>query len=233
MNDSDLSFAPPRRSGRRKLCGRAATARAIFVPERRGDPLGAYPSLRIEGRPLNLWLTDCALKPVLSRWSRRPADHQVPSAAVRADVEWGSERARDAFREVLPAAVRVGEPAVLAALGVATNLVRTLAVCGEFMLEAAPPPTVSLFRLSRHWCGLVEYADSTPYFPARIEYPSHAGRLRAHQRDPRHLRNALWCSSTAISEHCAEAIAILREEIRRAGVFTPDDARHLHADSIP
>lgn len=233
MNDRDPSFAPPRRSGRRQLCGRAATARAVFCPESRGDPLGAYPGLRLEGQPFNLWLTDGVLKPVFSRWSRRPAAGKTGAAAVHADIEWGAERVRKAFREVLPAASEAGDPAVLAALGVAANAVRTLAVCGEFMMEATPPREVPVFRLSRLGCGLIEYAGSTPYFPARIERPCHAGSLRAHRRDLRHLRNALWCSSVAVTERCSEAFAILREEIRRAGLFTPEDVRQLHSHSLP
>lgn len=218
MNDGEPSAEPPRRSGRRRLCGRAATARAIFVPERRGDPLGAYPSLQVEGQPLNLWLTDRVLKPVLSRWSLG-CDRRSGAATVRFDIEWGAGQVGDVFRASLPAASAIGEQAVLASLGVSANAVRTLAVCGEFMLAERPPRSVPLFRLSRRWCGLVEYSACTPYFPARIEAPGHAGRLRADQRDLRHLRNALWCSTAAINERCAEALEILRGEIRRAGVL--------------
>jgi len=47
----------------------------------------------------------------------------------------------------------------------------------------------------------------------------HVARLRANRSDPGHLRNALWCSSAEIEARCTEAIAILREEIRRSGLF--------------
>ena len=227
---------PKRKSPRvlRNLGGPVGIPRCcVFGPERRGDPLGAYPSLQREGLPFNRWLTGHILDPVLERWSRPARDGRPQLEAVLNDVDWASGRVRLAFQENLAAATRLGEPAILAAMSVSANLQRTLALLGEFMLDDAPPPGPPIFRLSRLWCGLVDYPKESDYFIARVRRPVPPSKLRAHRRDNGHLRNAFWCSSREIEARCAESIGVLREEIRRTGLFTPDDLRHLHSPSIP
>jgi len=219
--------------------GASRTILDLFTAESRGDPLGSFPSLAMQGKPYNLWLTEQVLDPVLARWRDRPGANVDSIAAVSDDFSWGSYRVRAAYKEILPAAATAGEPAVLAAMGVTANLQRTLGILGEHIigggrLEAAPPAIPGpLFHLSRLWCGLVEYPENSPYFTSRIRQPLHPGRLQPKRRDPRHLANALWCSLAAITGRCDETIATLREEIVRCGIYTPDDVRRLHARSKP
>ncbi len=218
---------PPARS----LAGRIA-----FVPECRGDPLGAFPLLTKEQRPYNLWLTELILEPVLGRWLAEPASGPVP---VAADVDRACDRARRAFREILPTAIGLGDTALLAAMGVTANLERTLALIGELLVDGvgtdasgaagSGPP----FRLSRLWCGLTAYPPGTAYFSGRIHPPAHSSRLDPRRRDPGHLAHALWCPAATIGARCDEAIAVLREGIRRSGLFTPGALRHLRGHSIP
>ncbi len=179
-------------------------------------PLASYSSVGIEDTAFNTWLTDRVLEAVLDRWSRPVPDPAVRRETVAADIEWAADRARRAFRQVISPAAAAGEPAVLAALGVAANLIRTIAVIGEFVLAGSPGTERTVFRLSRAWCGLLDYEADTPYFPSRAVRPGHAARLRALHSDPGHLRNALWCSSAEIEARCAEALAALRQKILRA-----------------
>jgi hypothetical protein len=218
---------------------RAEIAQELFVAENRGDPLAAFPSLARHGQPYNLWLTGEVLDPILASWLEWRDQAGELTGAVAEDVSRGSHRARAAFREILPAAVAAGDPAILAAMGVTANLQRTLGVLGEHLLAggrlmAIPPAGPGpVFRLSRLWCGLVEYPEKSPYFTARVRPPLHPGRLQPKRRDPRHLANALWCSLAAINERCDGTIAILREEIIRSGLYTPDDIRRLRAPGAP
>ena len=218
---------------------RSGTSHAIFAPESRGDPLAAFPALVRDGRPYNLWLTEQLLEPVLDRWSAPGDEKSDPASRVRSDFAWASGGARGAFRELVPVAVAVGDPAVLAGMSVTANLQRTLAVLGEFLLEggrllpATATPARPPFRLSRLWCGLIDYPERSPYFPARVRAPTHPSRLQLGRRDPRHLANALWCSLDAINDRCDEAIAALRKEILSNGLYTPDDLRHLHSHATP
>jgi hypothetical protein len=217
----------------------ANIARGLFVAEHRGDPLAAFPSLARHGQPYNLWLTGQVLDPILAGWLRWRDLAGEYTGAVAEDVARGSHRARAAFREILPSAMVAGDPAILAAMGVTANLQRTLGILGEHILAGgrlmAIPPAGSgpVFRLSRLWCGLVEYQEKSPYFTARIRAPLHPGRLQPRRRDPRHLANALWCSLAAVNERCDQTIAVLREEIVRSGLYTPDDIRRLRVPGAP
>jgi len=216
----------------------STAAWAAFVTETRGNPLGAFPSLGRDDRPYNLWLTEELLEPLLARWSA-PRDPGAGSARmVAGDFAWLSQCCRRAFGEILPTAISAGDPALLAAMGVTANLQRTAAVLGEFIAAGgslAPArvagPAVA-FRLSRLWCGLVEYSERAPYFPARVHAPIHASRLNQRRRDSRHLANALWCSPAVITARCEEATVRLREAIRRSGLFEPGDLQHLRGPSV-
>jgi len=211
---------------------------AAFVAETRGNPLGAFPSLASQDLPYNLWLAEHLLDPLLARWGAPREEGDGPAPMVVDDFVWISQRCRGAFQEILPAAISAGDPALLAALGVTANLQRTAAVLGEFLAaggrlaqgEAAGPAVT--FRLSRFWCGLIEYGESTPYFPARVHPPVHASRLNVRRHDSRHLANALWCSPAAITARCEEASLRLREAIRRSGLFEPGDLEHLRGPSV-
>jgi hypothetical protein len=213
--------------------------RIQFVPESRGDPLGSFPVLCLAGRPYNLWLTEQVLEPVLGRWSIDQLAEGSAAPALAHDVEWASGRSRLAFQEILPSAANLGDPAVLAVMGVTANLQRTLGLLGEFILDgAAPgferhPGPAPAFRLSRLWCGLIDYPDHGPYFPGRVRPPVHPARLHPQRRDPRHLANALWCSIGEINARCDEALVNLRTKILQSGLFAPEDLRHLHADAVP
>jgi hypothetical protein len=210
---------------------------AAFVAETRGNPLGSYPSLGRQNRPYNLWLTEELLNPLLARW-RAPRGKTGLPCNVAEDVAGISEQCRRAFREVLPAAISAGDPALLAAMGVTANLQRTAAVLGEFIAAGgrlapgrARGPAIT-FRLSRFWCGLLDYSERAPYFTARVHAPIHASRLNNHRRDCRHLANALWCAPSAITARCEEATLRLREAIRRSGLFEPGDLQHLRGPSV-
>jgi hypothetical protein len=232
MNET-LNKPGPRNPNAASLLGRIR-----FVPETRGDPLGSFPSLRLSDRPYNLWLTEQVLEPILDRWGGEAGWDGGLAGALAHDVEWASGRSRLAFQEILPSATNLGDPAVLAAMGVTANLQRTLGLLGEYLLDGALPGFVNdgdsgaLFCLSRLWCGLVEYPETAAYFPGRVRPPVHAARLHPGRRDPRHLSNALWCSIGEMNAHCDEALAVLRGKIVQSGLFGPEDLRHLHADSV-
>jgi hypothetical protein len=211
---------------------------ASFVAEARGNPLGAFPSLVLQDRPYNLWLTEALLDPLLARWRAPLGAGPDRSHQVADEVGGISERGRRAFQEVLPAAISAGDPALLAAFGVTANLQRTAAVIGEYLgaggrlaPEGAEEPAPA-FRLSRLWCGLTEYSEGSPYFPARVHPPVHAGRLNIRRRDSRHLANALWCSPAAITARLEEATLRLRDAIRRSGLYEPGDLQHLRGPSV-
>jgi len=213
--------------------GVTIAGRMAFASESKGNPLASFPSLLVEGRAYNLWLTEQILDAVLVRWSRDSFDGREPASTVASDTQWAHRRGRMAFQEILPAAAGLGDPAILAAMGVTANLQRTVSLLGEFMLDDRParfsPPPL---RISRYWCGLVDYPADAPYFPGRIHPPVHAARLRSRRVDIRYLGNALWCSEKDINRHCDEALAALGREIRRSGCFAPGDLRHLHAHSF-
>jgi hypothetical protein len=217
---------------------RSTTGSASFVAETRGNPLGAFPSLVVQGRPYNLWLTEALLDPLLALWQSPRAEASGSSRPVADEVGLVSERCRRAFQEVLPAAISAGDPALLAAFGVTANLQRTAAVIGEYLGaggQLGPGGTEGpgfAFRLSRWWCGLTEYAEGSPYFPARVHPPVHAGRLNIRRRDARHLANALWCSTAAITARLEEATLRLRDAIRRSGLYEPGDLQHLRGPSV-
>jgi hypothetical protein len=212
--------------------------RIRFSPENRGDPLGSYPTLCLEGRPYNLWLTEKVLDPILLRWSLDRMPEGCPASALADDIEWASGRCRLAFQEILLPAANLGDPAILAAMGVTANLQRTLGLLGEYLLDGVlpgsgrEPKAARCLNLSRLWCGITEYPERAPYFPGRIRPPVHPARLHPKRRDPRHLANALWCSIGDINARCDQALAVLRSKILKSGLFGPDDLRHLHADSI-
>jgi hypothetical protein len=211
---------------------------AGFGPETRGNPLGAFPSLGRQGQPYNLWLTEQLLQPLLVRWGTTREEGGDRASAVTQDFAWISQHCRQAFQELLPAAISAGDPALLAAMGVTANLQRTAALLGEFITaggrlvprEGRRPKLA--FRLSRLWCGLVEYPERSPYFPGRVHAPIHAARLNHRRRDCRHLANALWCSPASITARCEEATLRLRDEIRRSGIFEPGDLEHLRGPSV-
>jgi hypothetical protein len=217
---------------------RSTPGSASFVAESRGNPLGAFPALVLQGRPYNLWLTEAVLDPLLACWRAPRADEPDTGRRVSDDVAGISARCRRAFQEILPAAISAGDPALLAAFGVTANLQRTAAVMGEYLGaggrlvpgEAEGPGLT--FRLSRLWCGLTEYAEGSPYFPARVQPPVHAGRLNIRRRDSRHLANALWCSPAAITARLEEATLRLRDAIQRSGLYEPGDLQHLRGPSV-
>jgi hypothetical protein len=198
--------------------GSAVFGCVSFVDESRGNPLRSYPSLTIGTRPYNLWLAERVLDPVLGHWNREFADQAALAAAVADDLEWSSRQSRAAFQEVLPLAIRLGDPAILAAMGVTANLQRTLALLAEIVLGNRRFASLfgGTFRLSRFMCGLIDYPEDIPYFPGRIHAPAHADRLPPRRRDPRHLGNALWCSVGEINRRCDDALSLLQAEIRGA-----------------
>lgn len=205
----------------------ALPAWIAFGPERLGDPLGPFPSLAREGRPYNLWLTERILEVLLGRWLGPGGPG--PGAAAE-DVDRGCGAARRAFREALPEAAALGDPAVLAALAVTANLERTLVLVGErARRRPAPAPPLALSRL---WCGIAAYPCDSPWFPAPVRPPVAAGGIDPRRRDPAHLTNALWCSPACVGPRCDEAIAVLAAEMRAGGHYTSDDLRHLHGHSI-
>jgi hypothetical protein len=215
-----------------------AWARYRFVAEARGDPLAAFPGLAVAGEPLNLWLSRALLEPALEAWSAlEPAgpgrDEAVAGAFLRAS---GAGRAQ--FRQLLPAATAAGDAALLAAVGVTANLQRTLAALGEFLREggrigpaAAGEPAE--LPLSRRWCGLLDYPPGAPLFASRMTPPQPAGALDYRRREIRHLSNALWCAPATVRSRCRHALDLLGEEIRRSGLFRPDDLRHLRGHGVP
>lgn len=209
----------------------------LFAEETRGDPLAAFPSLTRSGKAYNMGLTEQVLDPLLAGWLSLRDNGRESAGAIAANLAWGSARARAAFREILPAAAAAGDPAVLAAMGVTANLQRTLGILAEhvagggLIAAASPEAPIPFFRLSRFWCGIVEYPDESPYFTARVRPPVHPARLQPGRRDPRHLANSLWCSLAAVNERCDEAIAVLREEIIRSGIYAPADIERFRPPS--
>ncbi len=195
-----------------------ASATLVFPPEAWGDPLALFPSLVMGGTPYNRWLSAEILEPALARWSRSFDTEAAPRASVQDDFASASARARDAFARIVPVAIGVGEPAILAALGVTANLQRTLATLGEFLLATEAPAGPVVFRCSRLWCGLIDYRADAPYFSGRPTPPNPALKLRANRRDSAHLRHALWCSGREVESRCLEAVDNLRREVRRGGL---------------
>lgn len=209
-----------------------------FVAETRGDPLGAYPTLLVAGSAYNTWLTENVLAPVLKRWSRDLASVGDSAGSVVHDFEWASGRARLAFQDAVSVAATLGDPAVLAVMGVTVNLQRTLGILGAYVLGGTPVPSGrngrGAFKLSRAWCGLIEYGPSAPYFPfpGAIRPPVHASRLHPQRRDPLHLTNALWCGLADVQRACDDGLVRLRDAIRHDGVITSEDLEHLHAHAV-
>jgi hypothetical protein len=207
----------------RRPSGAVVVGRAFFARESRGNPLGSFPALSGGGRPYNLRLTETVLEPLLRRWGARDADAGPGPDEVRSDAHRACAESRRAFAEILPAASDLGEPAVLAAMGVTANLQRTVALLAEFILDdrGRAPRAGPAFRMSRFWCGLAEYGDASPYHPARVHPPAHAARTCGGRRDPRHLSNALWCAPADLLRCCDQALAAVRGEIRKAGLYAP------------
>lgn len=210
-----------------------------FVTESKGDPIGAYPTVMVMAKPYNLWLTENVLQVVLARWTGPAPDDAGRPRMILHDLEWGSGRARMAFQDILPAASAAGDPAVLAAIGVTTNLQRTLAILAEFLLSNDSQVGTKRkelqrdFNLSRFWCGLIDYAENAPYFPAPIREPKHASRIHPTRRDPQHLTNALWCSVGDVERACENGLMVLRDSIKRDGIVNQGDLHHFHAHAIP
>ncbi len=206
----------------------------IFVAETRGDPLGAYPALVLADIAYNRWLTENVLEPMLKRWMREAVSPAEFSVSVLHDFEWASGRARLAFQDVAPTAATLGDQAVLAAMGITANLQRTLGILGRFVLGGvASGRKGSVFKLSRCWCGLIEYWPNAPYFVGTVRPPNHAARLHPQRRDPLHLTSAFWCGLGDVQRACDDGITRLRDAIRRDGVVTSDDLEHLHAHALP
>jgi len=203
------------------LRGLLATGSVHFAAEKRGNPLEEFPSLRRGGRPFNLWLAEELLEPGLERWSGRTWSRFELGATVAADVEEATERSLAAFRSLANTLAAPSDQALLAAAGVTANLQRTFALLGEFMLGDGPGLGAE-FSLSRLWCGFIDYADNTGFFSMDV----------APTTDPGYLRNALRCSTREIEPRCADGLQRLREHIRLAGQFGPQDLRHLLSASI-
>jgi hypothetical protein len=212
-------------------------ARYRFVAETRGDPLGAFPALTVEAEPLNLWLTRALLEPALEAWSALDAAGPARGEAVAGAFARASRLGRARFRELLPAAAAAGDAALLAAVGVTANLQRTLAALGEFLLEGgriapAAGAEPAELPLSRCWCGLVEYPAGAPLFASRVKPPQDPAGLDYRRREIRHLSNALWCAPGTVRSRCRQALDVLGHEIRRSGLFQPDDLRHLRGHGV-
>jgi hypothetical protein len=215
-----------------ELKGLAFAGTATFAPEMLGNPLETFPSLRVRGQPFNQFLTAGILEPLLERWSGGTRGRTELAESVVADVDGGAGRACSAFREIACPAPAPGDQALLAAAGVAANLLRTLGLLGEFML-GDPPAKKGEFALSRLWCGLADYPRATGYFSMSVEAATAPGVLRANRRDYGHLRNALRCPIREIEPCCADGLRVLGEQLRRAGLFGPGDLRHLLSAAIP
>lgn len=205
-----------------------------FVAETRGDPLGAYSSLVLSSTPYNRWLTENILEHVVKRWSSEPVSVRDFAAAVVHDFEWASSRARIAFEEIIAGASTLGDPAVLAVMSVTANLQRTLGILGKVVLGGMPDERYgkTTFKLSRFWCGLIEYSPHASYFSGTMRPPNHASRLHPQRRDPLHLTSAFWCGLGDVQRACDEGVLKLREAIRRDGIMTSDDLGHLHAHAV-
>ncbi|MGD1030999.1 MAG: hypothetical protein ABSA05_07645 [Opitutaceae bacterium] len=215
-----------------ELKGLAMAGTATFAPETRGNPLEAFSSLCIRGRPFNLWLTAEFLEPQLERWSVGKRSRSELSESVAADVEEATKGTCMAFHEIANSVPAPNDQGLLAATGVAANLQRTLALIGEFML-GDPIEAESMFSLSRYWCGLVDYSRCQGYFSMCVEEATAPGPLRADRRDYGHIRNALRCSIREIEPRCADGLRVLGDHVRRSGLFQCEDLRHLLSSSIP
>jgi len=185
------------------------------------DPLARFPALRTGDRPYNRWLTERILERAIEDWGRRGAD----AGQIAAQFDAACELALGAFAAVLPAATAAGDAAVLAALAVTANLLRTLLVLGEAVAgddsgAAIPRP------LSRVWCGLAPDAEPAGR-PSGGTGVLDAGSARPDRRGLRELAAALASSPASIERSFAEAIATLRGEIRPGGHFTAGDFRQL------
>jgi hypothetical protein len=192
--------------------------RPVCVCEKRGDPLAAFPSLALDGRAYNRWLAAEILDGALLRWSGEGA---AGDAAAEAGA--GCGRARLAFQEILPAAIALGDPAVLAAMGVTANLQRTLAfVAGLLSRPATGRAALIPIRISRVLCGLADHPAGSPRLPARAAPPAHADRRRPGEPDPRLVRCALGCPEGDIERCCEEALCELGRRVR-----SDDDLRPL------
>lgn len=196
---------------------------ACFGPEALGDPLGAYPSLRRESRPYNLWLTEHILEAVLVRWQAGLAG---PPPAWEPDLEWACAAARAAFRELLPAALRAGDGAVLAALGVTANLQRTLGLIAGAARRATDGEGCrqTRFALSRLWCGVVDLPAEAGAWPGGWLPPVRTCRPDPRRRDAVHVASALGCPPSAVAARCAAGLAQLEAEVRQSGFFGPNGA---------
>lgn len=211
------------------------TGTYLFGAERLGDPLAAFPAIRTGARPYNLGLTEALLEPWLA--ARAAEEGPAEPAVLAAGFERVAETARKAFAASLPAALPSGDAAVLAALGVTANLLRTLALLGEFAagggrLRPALADEPSRYVLSRFWCGLIEHPPSARILGARPSIPCHADALNHRRRELRQVSNALGCSPSAVRHRCEEAIDALGREIRKNGLFRPDDLRLLQAPGL-
>jgi hypothetical protein len=215
-----------------ELKGLALAGTATFEPETRGNPLEAFPALRVRGRPFNLWLTEEHLEPLLERWGARQRSRSELAEAIAADVENAAGFACAAFREIADSTPAPSDPALLAATGVTANLQRTIALLGEFMLGDATEDW-TVFALSRFWCGLIDYPPNTGYFSMCVGATTVPEALRPNRRDYGHLRNALRCPVREIEPCCADGLRALGEHVRGTGLFGPEDLRHLLSASIP
>ena len=189
---------------------------ACFLRNEPDDPLERFPTLRMADRPYNRWLTERILEPTLEAWRGRGA----AAGPVAAEYDAGCELALGAFAAVLPAAIEAGDSAILAALAVTANLVRTLGLLGEALADGDPGAEVPR-PLSRLWCGL-EPAPEPPGGPA-----GDLGAARLDRRGLRELAVALGSPPAALERSFAEALALLRGEIRPSGLFTAGDLRQL------
>ncbi len=196
--------------------------------------MGAYESLTLTSMPYNRWLTENVLEPVVRRWSAESGSAGDFAVSVVHDFEWASGRARLGFQEIVAVAATLGDPAVLAVMNVTANLQRTLGILGEFVLGGRPARRDGqvCFKLSRLWCGLIDYWPDAPYFSGAMRLPRHASRVHPRRRDPQHLTDAFWCGLGDVERACDEGMIKLRDAIRRDGVITADDLGHLHAHAV-
>jgi hypothetical protein len=215
-----------------ELKGLGFAGAATFAPETRGNPLESFPSLCVSGQPLNVFLTAGILEPLLQRWSRGVLGRTELAETVAADVDGAAGSACSAFRKIACSAPAPSDQGLLAAVGVAANLQRTLGLLGEFMLGDTPENRAE-FTLSRLWCGLVDYPLGTGYFSMSVEAATAPGVMRANRRDYGHLRSALRCPIREIEPRCADGLRVLGEQLRRAGSFEAGDLRHLLSAAIP
>jgi hypothetical protein len=133
---------------------------------------------------------------------------QTGGSALSTAAEQALVRCAEAFRAVLPDAVRLGDGAVLAALALAANLQRTVE---ELTRRPDSQPV-----LSRRWCGL-------PPEEKRRRPGSGDASVRRPGAELRPLVRALGATPAEIQSRCDEALAALRDEIRRGGLFAPED----------